>query len=186
MFSVFCKNLQTCVGHILVKCYSASSDTWIIATKLCHHFDNSIYVKMHAQDICTNLTNLHNGIWKGTFQAIGNHWKSQWLLIDKITTLTDQESNADYESMLCNTIHSNPDFLQLEHLDKLRQAQGNSNITYHNHLTLLHTAVFQLNLKSPKHLMHHIEVNSTNSTPNNSKSSGHVGCGCSQHNNCEG
>ena len=31
MFSVFCKNLQTSVGHMLVKCHSDSSDTQKIA-----------------------------------------------------------------------------------------------------------------------------------------------------------
>ena len=46
--------------------------------------------------------------------------------------------------MLCNAIHSNPEFLQIEHLDKPRQAQDASRITYHNYLTLLHTTAFQL------------------------------------------
>ena len=64
--------------------------------------------------------------------------------------------------MLCNTICSNPDFLQVEHLDKLGQAQGTSEITYHNYLTLLHTTAFQLDLKWPKCSTHHTEVNNTN------------------------
>ena len=67
--------------------------------------------------------------------------------------------------MLCNPIHSNPDFLQVEHLGKLGQAQGTSEITYHNYLALLHTTAFQLNLKRPKHATHHTEVNSTTVLP---------------------
>ena len=53
--------------------------------------------------------------------------------------------------MLCNVIHSNPDFLQVEHLDKLSQVQGTSEIASHNYLTLLHTTTCQLDLKRPKH-----------------------------------
>ena len=83
--------------------------------------------------------------------------------------------------MLCNAIHFNPEFLQIEHLDKLRQAQGTSEIINHNYLTLLHTTAFQLNLKQPKHLTHHTEVNSTNSTSTNSISSGCGGCSHTQH-----
>ena len=48
--------------------------------------------------------------------------------------------------MLCNAIHLNPDFLQIEHLDRLSQAQGTSEITYHNYLSLLHTTAFELDL----------------------------------------
>ena len=51
MFSLFCKNLQTCVGCMLVKCYSASSDAQIIATESCNHYENSIY----AQHMCKTL-----------------------------------------------------------------------------------------------------------------------------------
>ena len=64
------------VGHMLVKYYSASSNAQIIATKLQHHYDNSFYAQIHAQDICTNLTNLHIAMWKETFQAFFNHWES--------------------------------------------------------------------------------------------------------------
>ena len=77
---------------------------------------------MHAQGICANLTNLHITTSKGTFQAFLNQWESQWLLIDKSTVLSDQESPVVHQSMLCNAIHSNPEFLQIEHLDKLGQA----------------------------------------------------------------
>ena len=77
--------------------------------------------------------------------------------------------------MLCNAIHSNPDFLQIEHLDRLSHTQGTSKITHHNYLPLLCTTVLQLNLKQPKHSTHHTQVNSTNST----NSSGHGGQGCS-------
>ena len=38
--------------------------------------------------------------------------------------------------MLHNAFHLNPDFLQIEHLDRPSQAQGTSKITYHNYLTL--------------------------------------------------
>ena len=107
----------------------------------------------------------------------------QWLLINKSTMLSDQESTTVHKSMFCNAIDSNPEFLQIEHLDNLRQAQGTSKITYNNYLTLLYTTAFQLNLKWPKH---HTEVNSTNSSPDNSKSSSHGGHGCSQLNNCGG
>ena len=70
-----------------------------------------------------------------------------WNPIDKTTALSDQESPTVHKSMLCNMIHSNPGFLQIEHLNELGQAQGTSEITYHNYLTLLHTTAFQLNLK---------------------------------------
>ena len=115
--------------------------------------------------------------------------------------LSNQESTAAHKSMLCNALHSNPEFLQIEHLGKLRQAQGTSEITYHNYLTLLCTTAFQLyhnyptllcttacqlSLKYPQCSTNHTEVNSTNSTPNNSKSSSHGGCGHSQHNKCSG
>ena len=80
--------------------------------------------------------------------------------------------------MLSNAIHSNPDFLQAEQLDKLSQTRGTSEITCHNHPTLLHTTAFQHDSKSPKHSTHHPEVNSTNMTSNNNnKSSGHGGKG---------
>ena len=137
---------------------------------------------MHAQDIRTNLANLCIEMWKGTFQAFLNHWKPQWILMDRSTTLSDQESTAVHKSMLCNAIHSNPEFLQIEHLDKVGQAQGTSKITYHNYITLVHTTAFQLNLKCPKCSTHHTEVNSTNSTPNNTKSSSCGGLGHSWHN----
>ena len=85
---------------------------------------------------------------------------------------------AVHKSMLCNAIHLNTDFLQIEHLDRLGQAQGSSEINYHNYLTLLHTKVFQLDLKRPKHSTHHTQVNTTNSTSsNNNNSSGHGGRG---------
>ena len=61
--------------------------------------------------------------------------------------------------MLCNAIHSNPDFLQVEHLDKYGQAQGTSKITYDSHLTLLSTTAFQLDLERLKCSRHHTEVN---------------------------
>ena len=133
-----------------------------------------------------NLANLHITTWKETFQEILNHWESQWLLIDKSAPISNQESPAVCKSMLCNAIHSNPDFLQVEHLDKLRQAHGMSEITYH-YLTLLHTTAFQLDLKRPKCSTHCTEVNNTNSTSNNNDiASTHGGKGCSQNNSCGG
>ena len=149
MFSVFYNNLQTSVGHMLVKCYSDSNDMQMIAKELHSNYENSIYAQTHAQDIQANLTNLHITTWKETFQAFLDHWESQWLLIDKSTPNSDQESPAVCKSMLCNPIHSNPDFLQVEHLDKLCQAQVTSEITCHDYLTLLCTTSFQLKLKRP-------------------------------------
>ena len=121
-----------------------------------------------------NVANSHSTTWKGEFQAFLHHWESPWLLIDKSTPISNQESPAVHKSMLCNSIHSNLDFLQLEHLDKLGQAQSTSKITYHNYLTLLHSTAFQLDLKMPKHSAHHTQGNTTNSTSNNSNNnSGH-------------
>ena len=91
------------------------------------------------------------------------------MVVKKSTPISDQESPALSNSMLCNAIHSNPDFLQVEHLDKLSQAQGTSKTTYHNYLTLLCMTAFQLDLKRPKHSTHHTEVNNTNSTSSNNK-----------------
>ena len=85
--------------------------------------------KTYTQDIQASLSNSHITIWIGTFQAFLNHWESQWLLVDKSTPIIIQESPAAHKSMLCNAIHSNPDFT-LEHLDKLGQAQHTSEITY--------------------------------------------------------
>ena len=113
MFSVLCKNLQMSVGCMLVKHYSTSSDTQIITTQLCHHYENSIYAQMHAQDIHENLANLHTATWKGTFQAFLNHWESQWLLIENSTMLRNQESSTVHKSMLCNALYSNPNFFRL-------------------------------------------------------------------------
>ena len=178
MFSAFCKNLQTSLGHILVKHYSASNDAQVTATEEHNHYENSIYAQTHAQDIHENLTNLCIATWKGTFQAFLNHWESQWLLIDKSTVLCNQESPPVCKSMLCNAIHSNPDFLQVKHLDKLSQTQGSSKVPYHSYLLLLCTTAFQVNFKRPKHSTHQTEVNSTHSTSNNNnKSSGHNGKG---------
>ena len=36
MFSVFCKNIQTSVGHMFIKGHSDSADAHLIANKL-HH-----------------------------------------------------------------------------------------------------------------------------------------------------
>ena len=94
MFSVFCMNLQIPVGHMLVKCHSNSSDAPIIAKELSNHYKNSIYAQTHLQDIQANLANLHIASWKGTFQAFLNHWESQWLLVNKSTPVSDQESPA--------------------------------------------------------------------------------------------
>ena len=77
MFSVSCTNLQMSVGHMLAKHYSTSSDAQMIATKLCYHNKNSIYAQTCAQDIHTILANICIASWKGTFQAILNHWESQ-------------------------------------------------------------------------------------------------------------
>ena len=55
--------------------------------------------------------------------------------------------------MFSNAIHLNSDFFQINHLDKLRQAQGNSEHTYHNYLAVLCMTTFQLNLKGPNVLL---------------------------------
>ena len=52
------------------------------------------YAQTHAQDISANLANLCISTWKGAFQAFLNHWESQWLLIDKSTPTSNQESTA--------------------------------------------------------------------------------------------
>ena len=78
--------------------------------------------------------------------------------------------------MLCNPIHSDPDFLQIEHLDRVSHAQHTSEISYHNYLALLCTTAFKLDLKQPKHSMHCTQVNNTSSTSShNNNSSGHGG-----------
>ena len=51
MFSVFCKNPQTPVGCMLVKCHSDSSNAQIIAKELHNHYETSIYAQTHVQDI---------------------------------------------------------------------------------------------------------------------------------------
>ena len=80
--------------------------------------------------------------------------------------------------MLCNAIQSNPDFLQVEHLDKLGQPKAPSRSLITNYLTLQCTTAFQLDLKRPTHSTHHTDVNRTNSTSNNNnKSSVHNGKG---------
>ena len=127
-----------------------------------------------------NLANLCITTLKGTFQVFLNHLESQWLLVNKSIPISDQESPAVCKSMLCDDIHSNPDFLQVEHLDKLGQAQGTSKITYHNYLQC--TTGFQLDLKRPKCSRQHTQVNNTNSTSNqNHNKSGHGGKGHSQN-----
>ena len=180
MFSVLCKNLQVSVGHMLVKGHSASSDAKIIAKELHNHYENSTYTQTHAQGICTNLANLHISTWKGTFKTSLNYWESQWLLIYKSTVLSNQESPAVCKSKLCNPICSNPDFLQVKHLDKLGQAQSTSAITYHNYLMLLCSTDFQLDFKRPKCSTHQSEVNSTNPNSNNHHRSS--GCNGKGHN----
>ena len=52
-----------------------------------------------------------------------------WLLVDKSTPISDQESPAVGKSVLCNAICLNPEFLQVQHLDKLSEAQGTFKIT---------------------------------------------------------
>ena len=99
---------------------------------------------MHVQDTCATLAKLCIAMWKETFQAFLKYWKSQWLLINKCTMLSNQESAAVCKIMFCNAICSNPKFLQIKHLDKLRWAQGSSKITYHNYLTLLYNTAFQI------------------------------------------
>ena len=70
----------------------------------------------------------------------------------------------------------------MEHVDKLSQAQGTSEISYHNYLTLLCTTAFQLDLKRHKLYTHHTQVNNTNSTSNqNNNKSGCDGRGHSQN-----
>ena len=61
-----------------------------------------------------------------------------------------------------------------------------SKSTYHNHLTLLHTTVSQLDLKGPKHSTHHTLVNTTNSTSSNHNNSGCGGKDCGQNHGCGG
>ena len=90
MFSIVCKNLQTSVGHMLIKCHSDSSDGQLIAKEVCNHYENSIYVQTHTQDIQANLANLHITTWKGTFQVFLNQ-ESHWLLIDKRHQLVSRD-----------------------------------------------------------------------------------------------
>ena len=62
MFSVFYNNVETSLGHMLVKSYSDSNDMQIIAKELYNHYESS-YAQIHAQDIQANLTNLHIAAW---------------------------------------------------------------------------------------------------------------------------
>ena len=84
----------------------------------------------------------------------------QWLLIDKSTPISDQGSPAVHKSMLCNAICLHSNFLQIEHLDRVGQAQGTSKISYHNYLPRLHTIAFQLDFIRPKHSTNYTQVNS--------------------------
>ena len=43
MFSVFCKNLQASVGHMLIKHHSDSGDAQLLTKELCTRYENSIY-----------------------------------------------------------------------------------------------------------------------------------------------
>ena len=74
MFSVFCKNIQTSAGCMLIKCHSDSSNAQFITKELPNHWENSIYAETPAH---VNPDNLCIGIWKGTLQAFLNHWDSQ-------------------------------------------------------------------------------------------------------------
>ena len=76
-----------------------------------------------------NLTNFHIATFTGTFQAFLNHWESQWLLVVKSTPISNQESPAIHKNFLCNAICLNYNFLQVEHLEMLSQAQNPSEIT---------------------------------------------------------
>ena len=69
------------------------------------------------QDILANLANLHLATWKATIQVFLNHWEYQWLLVNKSTPISDQQSPMVCKSMLCNAIHLNHNFLQVEHLE---------------------------------------------------------------------
>ena len=153
VFSVSCKNPQTLVGHMLIKHHSDSSDAQLNAMELHHHYETSIHAQTHAQDICASMASLCIANRKGTFQSLLNHWESQWLLINKSTPIDDQESPAICKNVLSDAICSNSDFFQINHLDKLRQAQGNSEITYHK--ANLHTTAFQLDTKRPKTFCSH-------------------------------
>ena len=113
MLSVFCKNLQTSVGQMLTKHHSDSGDVQLVAKELCHHYENSIYAQTHAQDIHAGLGNIDIVNCKGTFQSFIMHWESQWLLFDKSTPISEQESPAVCKNLLCNVIHSNPNFLRV-------------------------------------------------------------------------
>ena len=76
VFSVFCKNQQTSVGHMLIKHHSDSRDAQLVTRELHSHYENFIYAQTHPQDICANLANLHIATWKGTFQDFHIHWAS--------------------------------------------------------------------------------------------------------------
>ena len=101
VFSVFCKNLQTSVGCMLIKDHSDYSDVRLIAKELHNHYENSIYAQTQSQEICAYVINLHIATWKGTLQAFLNHWESQWLLVDKTTPI----SNQIHKGILQNAIH---------------------------------------------------------------------------------
>ena len=87
---------------MLIKHHSDSGNAQLIAKELCNHYEISIYDQTHMQDIQVNLTNLYVTTWKRMFQAFLNDWESQWLLVDKGTPISDQESLAVHKSMLCN------------------------------------------------------------------------------------
>ena len=99
---------------MLIECHSDSSNAQLIAKELRHHYENCTYSQTHVQDIQANLTNLCIATWKGTFHVFLNHWELQWLLTDKGTPISNQESPAVHKSMLCNAIHSNPSFLSIK------------------------------------------------------------------------
>ena len=149
---------------MLIKHHSDSGNVQLAAKQLCHHYETFIYAQTHAQDIHASLANLSFAKWKGAIQSFLNYWESQWLLIDKSTTITDQELPAVHKSMLCNATCSNPNFLQVEHLDCLGLPQGNAETSCQNYLPILCTTTFQLDLKRPKCSTNSTQVNNTNCT----------------------
>ena len=76
---------------MLIKHPSDSSDAQLIDKELSNQYENSAHAQTHAQEICTNLINLHITSWKGNFQSFLSHGESQWLFMNKNTPISDQE-----------------------------------------------------------------------------------------------
>ena len=100
------------------------------------------------------------------------------LLSDKRTRLHDQELPDILQSMLCNTIHLRPYFLQIKHIGsvKTKALLKFPTTTIYDSYVLLH---FNSIYKCPKHSMSHSQVNNSNSTSSHNNNSS--GCGGQGH-----